>query len=184
MVNGFYALDQESGALVWEWDNGHSNRMFSAAACYPVIAANKVFIVAPDRYMTAIDLKTGKTLWREKKDSVRVRESMGLSFDKKRVYAKTMDGELIGVPVTADAMDISWKAQLQLPYELAPTAIYSDKKQVFVPSDKGLLSAVDPVSGAVNWQYKISNGMINPPLLLKNKIVVSAMDGKIVMLSY
>ncbi|MVZ61761.1 PQQ-binding-like beta-propeller repeat protein [Sphingobacterium humi] len=182
--NGFYALDQESGALVWEWDNGHSNRMFSAAACYPVIAANKVFIVAPDRYMTAIDLKTGKTLWREKKDSARVRESMGLSFDKKRVYAKTMDGELIGVPVTADAMDISWKAQLQLPYELAPTAIYSDKKQVFVPSDKGLLSAVDPVSGAVNWQYKISNGMINPPLLLKNKIVVSAMDGKIVMLSY
>src|SRR5690606_6542308 len=70
--NGFYALDQESGALVWEWDNGHSNRMFSAAACYPVIADNKVFIVAPDRYMTAIDLKTGKTLWREKKDSARV----------------------------------------------------------------------------------------------------------------
>ncbi|VTP88059.1 PQQ-binding-like beta-propeller repeat protein [Sphingobacterium daejeonense] len=100
--NGFYALDQKSGKLIWEWSNGHANRMFSAAACYPVVVNDKVFIVAPDRFMTAIDLKTGKTIWREKKDDYRVRESMGLSKDKKLVLAKTMDGELIGVPNNAD----------------------------------------------------------------------------------
>ena len=182
--NGFYALDQKSGKLIWEWSNGHANRMFSAAACYPVVVNNKVFIVAPDRFMTAIDLKTGKTIWREKKDDYRVRESMGLSMDKKLVLAKTMDGELIGVPNNADNMDISWKAKLKLPYELAPTAIYSNSKYIFVPSDKGLLTAVDPKSGETAWQYKISNGMINPPLVLKDRVVVSTMDGKIVMLTY
>ncbi|GGE09839.1 MULTISPECIES: outer membrane protein assembly factor BamB family protein [Sphingobacterium] len=180
--NGFYALDQKTGKLVWKWDNGHTNRMFSAAACYPVIEKNKVFIVAPDRFMTAIDLQTGKTLWREKKDEYRVRESMGISKDRKLVLAKTMDGELIGVPVDAEKMDVSWKAELKLPYELAPTAIYSNSKYIFVPSDKGLLSAVEPKTGKTVWQYKISNAMINPPLVFKDRVVVSSMDGKIVML--
>lgn len=180
--NGFYALDQKTGELVWKWDNGHTNRMFSAAACYPVVEKNKVFIVAPDRFMTAIDLQTGKTLWREKKDEYRVRESMGISKDRKLVLAKTMDGELIGVPVVAEKMDVSWKAELKLPYELAPTAIYSNSKHIFVPSDKGLLSAVEPKTGKTVWQYKISNAMINPPLVFKDRVVVSSMDGKIVML--
>ena len=182
--NGFYALDVNTGKLVWEWDNGHSNRMFSAAACYPVVANNRVFIVAPDRFMTALDLKTGVVIWREKKDNIRVRESMGLSTNKKLVYAKTMDGELIGVSTTADMMDIVWKSSLKLPYELAPSAIYSDRDVVFVPNNSGLLSAVNANTGKVLWQYKISNGMVNPPLVLKNKVIVSTMDGKIVSLTY
>ena len=182
--NGFYALDQKTGQLVWKWDNGHSNRMFSAAACYPVVENNRVFIVAPDRFMTAIDLKTGQTIWREKKDEYRVRESMGISRDRKLVLAKTMDGELIGVPVNADKMDVNWKAEIKLPYELAPTAINTNAKYKFVPSDKALLSAVEPKTGKTAWQYKISNGMINPPLVLKDRVVVSTMDGKIVMLTY
>lgn len=182
--NGFYALDSDTGKLVWEWNNGHANRMFSAAACYPVVTHNRVFIVAPDRFMTALDLKTGRVIWREKKDEIRVRESMGLSYNKKLVYAKTMDGELIGVSPTKDKMVIDWTSTLKLPYELTPSAIYSDKNIVFVPNNSGLLSAVGAVSGEVLWQYKISNGMVNPPLVLKNRVVVSAMDGKIVALTY
>lgn len=182
--NGFYALDVENGKLVWEWNNGHANRMFSAAACYPVVTNNRVFIVAPDRFMTALDLKTGKVIWREKKNEIRVRESIGLSTDKKLVYAKTMDGELIGVSTTEDVMQIDWISKLKLPYELTPSAIYSDRNVVFVPNNSGLLSAVDASSGEVLWQYKISNGMVNPPLVLKNKVIVSAMDGKIVSLTY
>lgn len=182
--NGFYALDVHTGKLVWEWDNGHSNRMFSAAACYPVVAHKRVFIVAPDRFMTALDLKTGKVIWREKKGDIRVRESMGLSTDGKIVYAKTMDGELIGVSTKSDRMDIIWTSSLKLPYELAPTAIYSDRDVIFVPSHSGLVSAVSSKSGDVLWQYKISNAMVNPPVVFKNKVIWSAMDGKIVSLTY
>src|SRR5699024_5539897 len=35
--NGFYCLDKKSGELLWEWNNGHGSRMFSPAACYPVV---------------------------------------------------------------------------------------------------------------------------------------------------
>ena len=182
--NGFYALNQKTGALVWQWKNESTNRMFSAAACYPVVVKNRVFIVAPDRYMTALNLKTGQPIWREKKNDYRVRESMGVSPDKKLILAKTMDGQVIGVDSRADQMEIIWEAKLKLPYELAPTAIYCQSDLAFIPSDKGLLSAVDLKSGATQWQYKISNGMINPVMLFKDKVAVSTMDGKIVMLTY
>src|SRR5690606_5718379 len=178
--NGFYALDQQNGNLSWEWISGHANRMFSAAACYPVVANDRVFIVAPDRHMTALDLHSGHVVWREKKDPIRVRESMGLSEDGTMVYVKTMDGELLGVSTLADTMQVVWQSQLQLPYELSPSAISSGGGEVYVPSHSGLLSAVNSHSGDVVWQYKLSNGMINPILVLPDgHVVASTMDGVI-----
>lgn len=182
--NGFYALDQATGRLIWEWNNGHANRMFSAGACYPVAVNDRIFVVAPDRFMTALDARDGRVIWREKRDSVRVRESMGLSADGRYVYVKTMDGNLYGVSTSAATMDLAWKSALQLPYELTPSAIASYGNLVFVPSHSGLLSAVDAGSGKVLWQYKLSNGMINPMLAVRKGLIASAMDGKVVRLRY
>ncbi|GHE46714.1 outer membrane protein assembly factor BamB family protein [Sphingobacterium griseoflavum] len=181
--NGFYALDQRSGQLVWSWNNGSSSRMLSAAACYPVVVHNRVFVVAPDRYMTCLDVHSGKVIWREKMPDIRVRESMGLSRDHKYIYVKTMDGNLLGIAAQADEMRIAWRSNLQLPYELNPTAIETLGRQVLVPSHSGLLSGVDAASGNLLWQYKISNTMINPIYTMKGKyMVISSMDGSIVKL--
>lgn len=183
--NEFYALNAKTGKKEWEWRNGANSRMLSPAACYPVAAHDRIFLVAPDRYMTALQAETGVVLWRKKLDQYRVRESIGLSKDKKLVYAKTMDGQLIGVSSTAKDMEIIWESNLRLPYELAPTNIVEHRSLVLVPSNSGLLSAVDRKTGAVKWQYKISNCLINPLLILgKNKLAASTMDGKIVTLNY
>ncbi len=183
--NGFYALDAKTGKLSWEWNNGHANRMFSAAACNPVGVNNRIFVVAPDRFMTALDARNGAVIWREKKDTIRVRESMGLAVNKKQVYVKTMDGDLLGISSSDDKMDVIWKAKLKLPYELTPSAIKTNRKLVFVPSHSGLLSAVDAKTGVVSWQYKISNGMVNPVAIHgNNEVVASTMDGKIVSLRF
>lgn len=181
--NGFYALDQHTGAQRWSWDNGHSNRMFSAAACYPVAVDGRVFIVAPDRYMTCLHARTGEVIWREKKDSIRVRESMGLSAKGGQVYVKTMDGNLLGVDTKSENMRINWRSSLQLPYELTPSAIETNGGQVFVPSHSGVLSGVDSDDGKVLWQYKLSNAMVNPIFVLdKHHVIASTMDGVIVKL--
>ncbi len=76
--NDFYCLDLSTGKQIWKWNNGASNRMFSPAACFPVATANRVFIVAPDRYMTSLDATTGDVIWRKQMPDLRVRESMGL----------------------------------------------------------------------------------------------------------
>jgi outer membrane protein assembly factor BamB/predicted MPP superfamily phosphohydrolase len=186
--NDFYALDLKTGLKVWEWSNGSASRNLSPAACYPVASNGRVFLVAPDRFMTALDAETGAVIWRENKEKelgLRVRESMGLSEDGKFVYVKTMDGNVFGISTTSDFMDIKWKSTLQLPYELTPTALLASDQVVFVPSHAGLLSAVQASSGDVLWQYKISNAMINPMTTISGrKMVASTMDGKIVMLKF
>ncbi len=183
--NDFYALDPATGEQVWEWTNGSANRMLSPAACYPVGANGRIFLVAPDRYMTALDAQSGAEIWRHHVDTIRVRESMGLAADNRVVYVKTMDGNVYGMSTSADSMEIAWTSDLQLPYELAPSAIATNGREVFVPSHSGVLSALDGQSGDVVWQYKISNGMINPILPLgRRQVVASTMDGKIVKLKF
>ncbi len=183
--NDFYALNSKTGELEWKWNNGATNRMFSPAACYPVAANGRVFIVAPDRYMTSLNAKTGQEVWRKKMDDIRVRESMGLSSDKALVYVKTMDGEVYGVSTANGAMQLDWKAKLKLPYELAPSAIVEGKDLVYVPSHSGMASAIDRKTGQVVWQHKVSNGLMNPVMpLWKNEVIVSTMDGKIACLRY
>lgn len=181
----FYALDQKTGSLVWKWNNGHANRMFSPAACYPVAANGRVFIVAPDRYMTALDAESGKVIWRQQKKDFRVRESMGISKDGSLVYVKTMDGEVFGVSTIADTLHVGLTTSLKLPYELSPSEIVENHGLIYVPSNSGLATAIDRKSGRVEWQYKSSNALVNPMLPFgKKSVLMSTMDGKIVCLDY
>lgn len=183
-ANEFYALDAHTGKQVWKWNNGSTNRMFSPAACYPVAAHGKIFIVAPDRYMTALDENNGKQLWRHILKDNRMRESIGISQDSSIVYVKTMDGKVFGVSTMANDFNITWQSSLQLPYELAPTAITEKNNLVFIPSHSGLVSVLDRNSGDVVWQYKTSNTLVNSIVPINNKVIVSTMDGKIAFLKF
>lgn len=183
--NEFYALNATSGNLVWKWDNGATNRMLSPAACYPVATDGKIFIVAPDRYMTSLDASTGRQLWRKNDPKHRVRESMGMSQDSSIVYAKTMEGEVIGVSTAGNEMDIIWFSNTALNYEIAPTAIVEDHGIVYVPSNSGVIAAVNREDGSVLWKHKISNALItNITVLAKGKIIVNTMDGKVTRLDH
>jgi len=180
-----YALDATTGKPVWKWNNGSANRMFSPAACYPVATGDKLFIVAPDRYMTVFDAATGHVIWRKQDPANRVRESLGMSNDSSLVYAKTMDGDVIGISTSADSMQITWRAKAGLGYELAPTAIIEDRGIVYIPSDDGMVTAAARADGKILWKHKVSNALITHILPLKaNEIIVTSMDGKIVCLKF
>ena len=181
----FYALDAETGSLTWKWNNGSSNRMFSPAACYPVATGGKVFIVAPDRYMTVFDAETGNVIWRKNDPDNKVRESMGLSKDSTLIYSKTMQGELIGISTLDTGMKISWKSNTALNYEIAPTAIVEFQNIIYVPSNSGVVVAVNRNDGSVLWKHKISNALITNIIpVAKNKVIVTSMDGKVTFLEY
>jgi len=180
----FYALNAETGALVWKWNNGSSNRMYSPAACYPVATDGKIFIVAPDRYMTVLDAEDGSVIWRKSDPVERVRESMGLSSDSSLVYAKTMEGKLIGVSTSLPDMQITWHSDIGLNYEIAPTAIVEYKNIIYVPSNSGMVVAVNR-DGTVLWKHKISNCLITCIVpVSKNKVIATTMDGKVAVLKF
>lgn len=183
--NDFYCLDLTTGKQIWKWNNGASNRMFSPAACFPVATANRVFIVAPDRYMTSLDANKGNVIWRKQMPDLRVRESMGLSKDSSVVFVKTMDGNVHGISTTANEMSPVWKSDVSLGYEISPTAIVENNDIVFVPTQSGVTVAVDRKSGKVLWKHKTSNGLITNLLpVAKDQLLVTTMDGKVSLLKF
>jgi outer membrane protein assembly factor BamB/predicted phosphodiesterase len=183
--NHFYAINQQTGAVVWDWTNGSSNRMFSPASCEPVAAANRLFIVAPDRYMTCLDATTGKMLWRKQDPKLRVREAMGLSADSSLVYAKTMEGDVLGFDAKADSMTVKWQGSKNMGYDISPTLIKERAGLVFVPSNSGMIYAYNRKDGSLAWVHKISNALVNPLSFVNDhELIATTMDGMIVHLKY
>lgn len=183
--NDFYALDATTGALKWKWNNGASNRMYSPAACYPVAANGKVFIVAPDRYMTAFNSQTGSVIWRKTMSGVRMRESIGLSADSSQTFIKTMDGGLYGVSATADTMQLLWHSPVEMGYELNPAAPIERDNVIFTPTHSGVVYAINRNDYTLLWKHKLSNCLVNAVLPIGNKqVLVSTMDGKLACLQY
>lgn len=97
--NTLYALNKADGKELWKWTGGLTRMHFSPAAVWPVAADGKVFITDPQRAMTAIDIETGNTVWRTFQSMVR--ETIGLSEDKERIYSKTMNDSIYATPPKA-----------------------------------------------------------------------------------
>ena len=142
-----YCLDAKTGQLKWKWNNGKSRNQLGPGNVVPVVTRECIYIVAPDRYMTAIDRKTGKTIWRNKDH--KYRESLGRSEDDTRVYAKTMDGELVAVDATTSEFKKLWVVDLKLGYEHAPCIVAEKGGIVYAGSRRGLVVAVNPQTQSV-----------------------------------
>ncbi|PLB86033.1 metallophosphoesterase [Dysgonamonadaceae bacterium] len=182
--NEFYAIDSHNGSLRWKWSSGQTNRMFSPAQVWPVESHGRIYLVSPDRYMTVLDKKTGKVIWRYSDTENRVRESIGISENGNTVYAKTMEGKIIALDATVPLRSVNWISSGEnMGYELAPTSLVEKKGLVLVPTDKGLIYAYRADNGSYLWKYRISDALITMILPAdNNEIYVSAMDGKLLKL--
>ncbi len=159
--------------------------MFSPAGCRPIAANGKVFIVAPDQYMTALDAITGNIIWRSKSPNIRVRESIGLSGDNSFIYVKTTDGKLFGISTSALEMQTQLNLNLQLGYDICAAPVVENNGVIYVPSNSGIVSAVDRQTGKLLWKHKVCNSNVNSIMPLENnKLVVSTADGKISCLQF
>ena len=148
-----------TGKLKWVWNNGKTANMLGPGNVVPAVTEDKVIIVAPDRYMTALDRRTGRQIWRD--NSHRYREAMGISEDGSRVYAKTMDGELVAVSTCGDKFDELWTVDMGLGYEHAPCIVAEKDGVVYVGSRRGIVTAVDPATRKVIWSLPVGVSEIN-----------------------
>lgn len=176
-------LDLATGRLRWVWNNGKTANMLGPGNVVPVITADKVFVVAPDRYMTALDRATGRQLWRD--NSVKYRESLGHSADLTRVYAKTMDGTLVAVDATSDHFQMLWEVDLGLGYEHAPCIVAEADGIIYAGSRRGIISAVDAATHTLLWSLPLGvsevNGIDIDPAT--GHIYVSLIEGTIFRIS-
>lgn len=177
-----YALNRSNGNLLWKWNNGSSVRNYSPASCIPVASDNIIYVMAPDRVVSAIDAVNGKTLWRSKDGGVR--ESIGISADGKWIYGKSMQDTIVAYAASREQQSAAWKLHAGFGYEHVPSMLIEKDGHVFFGTKSGVVYCIDPTEKKVVWAHKIDNSMVNTVRVLsKSQLVVSTMDGKLVLLN-
>lgn len=176
-----YALNKNTGELIWKWNNGSPIINYSPAACIPVVHDSTVYIAAPDRYLSAIDLYTGTTRWRT--NEATVRESIGISANGKWVYGKTMNDTIVAFYTNKQKPMLAWKLPAGFGYEHTPSMLIEKEGAVFFGTRNGVVYSIHSAGPKVAWAYKIDNSMVNTVQVISGKrVIASTMDGKVVLL--
>jgi outer membrane protein assembly factor BamB/predicted phosphodiesterase len=178
-----YALDKHTGALRWTWSGGRSGLLYSPAAVWPVAAHGRIFITAPDRFLTAIDAQTGATVWRT--GEAAVRETVGVSADGERIYSKTMQDSVVCFSATAGAPQRLWTTNVGYGYDHAPSMPVERGGVVYGSTKNGVIFALDGRSGKLLWKHKTGNAIVNTVYPLNDhECVYTGGDGFVGLLRY
>lgn len=176
-----YGLDARSGTLRWKWKGDRPGVLYSPAACWPVAASGRVFITAPDRMLTCIDIRSGKQLWRT--GMFQVRETIGISERDSRVFVRTMQDSIVAVRADADGPVVDWVAVVGFGYDINSAMIQERAGVVYYATKNGLVVALDSATGALVWKTRISSGLVNTPRPLGNgAVALTAYDGRVLLL--
>jgi outer membrane protein assembly factor BamB/predicted MPP superfamily phosphohydrolase len=175
-----YALNIKDGSLAWKWSNNNPGQLYSPAACLPVASNNKIFIVAPDRFMTAIEAKTGQTVWRSNKH--KVREAIGISEDGKSIYARCMDDTLFAFSSVSQTQELIWSTACGYGYDIDPSMPIEKDGVIFFGTKNGFLFAVDAKNRGVYFQYRVGVALVNTVTPIDtHRVVLTDMDGRVMM---
>jgi outer membrane protein assembly factor BamB len=173
-----YALDRKTGKLVWKWRGDKPSPYYSPAACWPVAANGRAFIVTPNPWMTAIDLATGRDIWGT--DNWAVRESIGLSEDRQRVYVRTTEDIIAAISASADGAEALWETDAGFGFDIDPAQLVENDGVVFCGTKNGLLLALDAATGAVKWKHRLGVALLNTATALSGReVVVTDFDGRV-----
>ena len=184
-----YCLDKNTGKLIWKWNNGNDKQiLYSAGNVNMVASKNRLYFVTPQRFLTILDIETGKTLLRTQK--WKIRESMGKSQDGKWFYGKTMEGELVRVPLNdtielteENVVNQSKVLDLKWGYEHNPAGILEKNNKIYVGSRKGEVVIVDAAKFEIIKQINLGSSSINGFTIDdKGQVWASLIEGGIFLL--
>ena len=180
--NTLYCLDKTSGQRIWTWNGGLTRMHFSPAQVWPVQSGNRVFIVDPQRAMTSINLQTGETVWRTFRS--KVRESLGISRDGQRLYAKTMQDSIVCYIADEGSEPRQlWATDAGLGYEHAPSMLPEQDGVVYASTNDGYVVALDGKSGRLLWKHKDGNSLVNTVVPLgKRRVLVTNTEGSLIQI--
>jgi outer membrane protein assembly factor BamB/predicted phosphodiesterase len=179
--NTLYCLRRSDGHELWRWTGGLTRMHFSPAQVWPVSHDGRVFIVDPQRAMTSINLQTGETVWRTFQS--KVRESLGMSQDGERLYAKTMQDSIVCYITQGDEPRQLWATDAGIGYEHAPSMLPERDGIVYSSTNDGYVLALEGRTGRLLWKHKNGNSLTNTVVPLGHgKILFTNTEGKVVLL--
>ncbi|HOW85677.1 MAG TPA: PQQ-binding-like beta-propeller repeat protein [Candidatus Aminicenantes bacterium] len=177
-----YGLDARTGQAVWTWRGEKPSLFYSPAACWPVAANGRVFAVAPDPWMIALELGSGRELWGT--DNWAVRESIGVSADGQRVYVRTTENLMAAVSPSADGAEAVWETDAGFGADINSAMLVEKDGVVFYGTQNGLLLALDGATGAIKWKHRVGVALLNTVTPLSGReVVMTDFDGHVTLVS-
>jgi outer membrane protein assembly factor BamB/predicted phosphodiesterase len=177
-----YCLNADDGKLLWKWKGDRDGVFYSPAACSPVVSDDVVFIVAPDRKLTALDLNSGNELWRTGK--YQVRETIGIAEDGSKIFVRTMNDTILCLSASSELKEPLWITDCNFGYDISSAQIVEKDGVIFYPTKTGLIFSLNVNDGRILWKYKVSDGFVNTITPVdKNNIITTSFDGKITFIS-
>ncbi|HNX89901.1 MAG TPA: serine/threonine protein kinase, partial [Paludibacteraceae bacterium] len=108
-----------------------------------------------------------------------VRESIGISEDGNRIYAKTMQDSVVCYSAQKNLPKETWTTNLAFGYEHNPSMLIEKDGIVFGSTKNGLIFALETLTGKVIWKHKVGNSLINTVLPIGNKkLLFTAASGE------
>ena len=153
-----YCLDASTGAIRWTWTNGSKSLFQAPGNIVPRIARGRVFIGAPDRALTCLELASGRVVWRCR--DYKARESSGLSADGSRFYVKTMDGELLAVDTSGETFREEWITPAGFGYDYTACPVTVSGGVAYLADRTGRIAAVRE-DGTLLWSVKCCHSAAN-----------------------
>lgn len=159
------AVDLDSGQELWRWSAGQLDRWAS-----PVLAKDVVIAGTLDGRVIAIDRDDGTQRW-----SVDVGESFGGPPLAVAGNAVVAGAELPGSVTVLDTTtgeerwrvdDLGVGTQTTVSEDLVVATIYDD-------NEAGRVIAWDPADGQQRWSVDIPRGLLSPPVVVGDLVVVS-----------
>lgn len=168
------AFNLETGDMLWEQrissprGSSEISRIVDVDAT-PVVYSDTLYAAGYNGYAIAMDLTSGRYLWREELSTVK-----DLLVDSLRVYAVTNDGTIVAINRTTG--DVSWE-QEGLLYR-RPTAAADLGDYIVVGDFEGYVHFMDKSTGQfVARDHLDDYGFAHKPLITDDEVIMTSRFG-------
>jgi len=173
--NYLYSVDSKTGLLNWRWTE-NKNFYYSPAACHPVTDGKNVYVATPDKFVSAVDLLLGKTVWR--KNDFDAWESIGITSDKKQLLVKSMSNKFF--TVTTDGKK-NRTYDLGFGIDTMPSEPIESNGNILFGTKNGFVYLIDAAGNAKPLLYLGTSRVNSVKKINTDTFGVSNMDGTVVI---
>jgi eukaryotic-like serine/threonine-protein kinase len=177
-----YALNANTGALVWRYQT--SSLEFSDVGAPPTVSPRGrngftdgvVYVTGKDKVVYALNLATGKLIWKFRLDTGTNGDLAGAALVGDRIYVGTDTG---AYALNATTGALVWHVLSQATFYGSPAVTGPIGRQVLVAaSTEGSIYALSLATGATLWTQKPDNsGFWGSPAVSQGGFYIAGLDG-------
>ncbi len=171
-----YCIDSRNGIINWKWTKDR-NFYYSPAACWPVTDGQNVYVTSPDKYVSAVDLMLGRTVWR--KNNFNAWESIAISSNKENLFIKSYKDNFD--IVSAKKGNLVKEIKIGYGLDLTPITPLEWKGNIIFGSKGGNIYLINKDNKFIPLLFLGTSRIQNIYHVKKDIFAASNMDGKIVV---